>query len=224
MVKEKNNLVEKKLAEPVNEVVEKMYLQINSIVQGFAVSILITALAGLHWPDIIVNRDFATPCFAFASFFISIVFWSRYYFDTVIIKRSFGIYPIVWFFLYIVAEGISFTKIGEPVMWLISTGVFLFFGAGFYLLNLLEIHRKQENKIKIYVADNDVKEYLKWQKMRFLDLIMASVMVFAGAYIVTLYPASASLAGFAALVISLWQLDKSSDYKRLRFLRPGFSA
>jgi hypothetical protein len=220
-MKEKNSLVEKKLAEPVNEVVEKMYLQINSIVQGFAISILIGVLAGFRWPDMIANRDFATPLFSFASFFISIVFWSRYYFDTVIIKRSFDIYAIVWFFLYIVAEGISFTKIGEPVMWLISTGIFLFFGAGFYILNILEIRRKQENKVKINIADNDVKEYLKWQKMRFLDLIVAACLTLAGAYILTLYPTSAPIAGFVALIVSLWQLDKSTDYKRLRFLKTG---
>jgi hypothetical protein len=217
----KNNLIEKNLAEPVNEVVEKMYLQINSIVQGFAVSILISVLAGFHWPEIIANRDFATPFFSFASFFISIVFWSRYYFDTVILKRSFGIYAMVWFFLYIVAEGISFTKIGEPVMWLVSTGIFLFFGAGFYIFNILEIRRKQENKIKINVADNGVKEYLKWQKMRFLDLLVAACLTLAGARIVMLYPAAAPLAGFVALIISLWQLDKSTDYKRFRFLKTG---
>lgn len=221
MAKDKNNLIERKLAEPVNEVVEKMYLQINSIVQGFAISILISVLAGFHWPDIVASRDFAIPLFSFASFFISIVFWSRYYFDTVIIKRSFGIHSIVWFFLYIVAEGISFTKIGDSVMWMISTGIFLFFGAGFYVLNILEIEHKQANKIKINVADNDVREYLRWQKMRCLDLLAVTAMSLAGAYVVTLYPASASLAGFAALVISLWQLDKSSDYKRLRFLKTG---
>jgi hypothetical protein len=220
-MKEKNSLVEKKLVEPVNEVVEKMYLQINSIVQGFAISILIGVLAGLHWPDIITNRDFATPLFSFASFFISIVFWSRYYFDTVIIKRSFGIYAIVWFFLYIVAEGISFTKIGNPVMWLISTRIFLFFGAGFYILNILEIRRKQDNRVRLNLADNDVKEYLKWQKMRLLDLIVAACMTLAGAYILTLYPTSAPFAGLVALIVSLWQLDKSTDYKRLRFLKTG---
>ena len=221
MRKKNNNHIDKSLAEPVNEVIEKMYLQINSIAQGFAVSILISVLAGFNWPGIIANRDFATPFFSFASFFISIVFWSRYYFDTVILKRSFGIYAMVWFFLYIVAEGISFTKIGEPVMWLISTGIFLFFGAGFYIFNILEITRKQEKRIKINVADSDVKEYLKWQKMRFLDLFLVACMALADARIVMLYPASAPLAGFAALIISLWQLDKSTDYRRLRFLRTG---
>jgi hypothetical protein len=42
----------------------------------------------------------------------------------------------------------SFSKLNSfialPSVWLSSTGVFLFFGCGFYVLNLLEILRKQK--------------------------------------------------------------------------------
>lgn len=213
--------VEKKLAEPVNDVIEKMYLQINNIVQGFVISILIGVLAKLDWPGIIASGDFAVPLFSFTSFFISLVFWSRYYFDTIILKRSFGVFAMVWFFLYIVAEGISFAKIGDHAMWLISTGIFLFFGAGFYVLNILEINRKRRNKMKIYVADNDVGEYLVWQKKRLIDLVCMALLSLSGAYLVMISPSLAAPAGLFSLFFALWQLGKSADYRKLSFLKTG---
>src|SRR3972149_5735332 len=116
-------------------------MQINNIAQGFAIAILIDALSErfMNSAHSLIIDDFYVLVLALTSLFISIIFWTRYYFDTEVIKRSFSVKSVSWFFLYIVSEGFSFKQITEPFNWLFSTGIFLFFGLGFYVLNLAEI-------------------------------------------------------------------------------------
>lgn len=204
------------------EIVEKMYMQINNISQGFAVAILIDTLAerlmnNSHTFD---SGDISALLLAFTSLCISIIFWTRYYFDTFIIKRSFSVRAMVWFFAYIVAEGFSFKQINEPINWLFSTGIFLAFGFGFYALNLAEIQRKQKNKIKVNLPGkyaDTLSEYISWQKFRLADLLMLTTLTLAGAVVVSTYHSLQYFISAVTLVMALWQLTKSRDYKKFGF-------
>jgi hypothetical protein len=169
--------------------------------------------------------------------FISIIFWTRYYIDTEVINRSFSVKSVTWFFLFVIAEGFSFKQIGEPSNWLFSTGLFLIFGFGFYILNLSEIPEnkaKDENKLKSrgnifqrmwkwfaeiyrYLIDKK-RNYRDWQKERLVDLIILCSLTFVGGWMVIkesllIYPIS-----IVTLFFAVWQLSKSMDYKKFGFL------
>jgi hypothetical protein len=204
------------------EVVEKMYMQINNISQGFAIAILIDVLAQrfLNNVHIINIEDFTALLLGLTSLSISIVFWTRYYFDTFIIKRSFSVRSIVWFFAYIVSEGVSFKQINQPVNWCVSTGIFLLFGFGFYILNLREIYKKRGNKFKLNLPNeysNTLNKYIFWQKLRLIDLFILMLLAFAGALLTSKYNLLQYPVGAVTLVIALWQLSKSRDYKKFGF-------
>lgn len=204
------------------EVIEEMYMQVNNISQGFAIAILIDTLAEklMNNSHPLAWGDFSTIILALASLCISIIFWTRYYFDTFIIKRSFSVRSVVWFFAYIVAEGFSFKQINEPVNWFISTGIFLAFGFGFYFLNLGEIKRKQTNKTKLNLPGkykDAVEAYSKWQRFRLIDMVVLSALSFAGAALTAAYPYLQYPIGAVTLFIALWQLSKSRDYRKFGF-------
>lgn len=225
-------------AKPI-EFVQKMYMQINNIAQGFAVAILIEALAErfMNGAYSLVADDFYILNLALTSLFISIIFWTRYYLDTEVIKRSFSVRSVTWFFLFIVSEGFSFKQISEPVNWLFSTGIFLFFGFGFYILNLAEIpkpKKKQKNRLK--TKDNffrkvwnwveatyrylfkEKKIYRDWQKERLVDIIILCLLTFVGGRLVTSEPLLIYPISIVTLLFAVWQLSKSRDYKKFGFL------
>ena len=204
------------------EFVEEMYMQINNISQGFAIAILIDTLADRFMNNsyVININDLTTLLLAPTSLCISIIFWSRYYFDTYIIKRSFSVRSMVWFFAYIVAEGFSFKQINEPINWFVSTGIFLLFGFGFYVLNLGEIQRKQKSKIKMNLPEKYVdtlNKYTSWQKFRLIDLFILTFLSFAGAALSSAYSSLQYPIAAITLFIALWQLSKSRDYKKFGF-------
>ena len=204
------------------ELIEKMYMQVNNISQGFAIAILIDALAARFMNNLhaFSTDDFSALILALTSLCISIIFWTRYYFDTFIIKRSFSVRSVVWFFAYVVAEGFSFRQINEPASWFFSTGIFLAFGFGFYLLNLGEIQRKQRNKIRLNLPEKYEKtlnDYSHWQKLRLFDMIALTVLSFAAAAAVASYSALQYPLGGLTLFIAVWQLSKSRDYKMFGF-------
>ncbi len=220
------------------EFIQKMYMQINNIAQGFAIAILIEALAERfmntqHKP---VADDFYILTLALTSLMISLIFWTRYYLDTECIQRSFKVRSVTWFFLYIVSEGFSFRQITEPVNWLISTGIFLGFGFGFYILNLSEIPVEPANasetgsearglrRMRRRMATtfrtlfHSSQNYRDWQKERLVDLVMLCGLTFAGAWLVSqkatlIYPVSV-----VTLIFAVWQLSKSRDYRKYGFL------
>ena len=204
------------------EVIEKMYMRVNNISQGFAIAILIDALADQFMNNLhsFAWDDFNTLVLAFTSLCISIIFWTRYYFDTFIIKRSFSVRSLVWFFAYIVAEGFSFKQINEPANWFFSTGIFLAFGFGFYFLNLAEIKRIQKSKIKLNLPkkyNDTLSNYSKWQKFRLIDMIILTALSFIGAVLISTYNSLQYPIGILTLFIVLWQLSKSRDYKKFGF-------
>lgn len=245
------------------EIVEKMYLQINNISQGFAIAILIDSLAKrfMNGGYTLIVEDIIVLLLAFSSLFISIIFWTRYYFDTYIINRSFSVRSIVWFFLYIISEGFCFRQVNEPVNWLFSTGIFLIFGFGFYVLNLSEIQRKVKNNIEINLPENDggsnkrvtryatkrmmkikvirkiqvnnlrkkralqyeynklpvVGKFIIWQKQLFGDLFMLAVITFIAGGMAIANPAYLYAASPITLLLALWQLSKSREYKKYGF-------
>lgn len=204
------------------EVVEKMYMQVNNISQGFAIAILIDTLAerfmnNAHTFD---SSDIGTLILALTSLCISIIFWTRYYFDTYIIRRSFSVRSMVWFFAYIVAEGFSFKQIAEPVNWCISTAIFLAFGFGFYTLNLAEIQRKQQSKIKMNLPGayaDTLSKFILWQRFRLIDLFTLTLLACAGAFLISAYDHLQYPIAIITLLIALWQLSKSRDYKKYGF-------
>jgi len=225
-------------AKPI-EFVQKMYLQINTIAQGFAIAILIEALAErfMNGAHNLIADDFYVLILALTSLFISIIFWTRYYFDTEIIKRSFSVKSVTWFFLYIVSEGFSFKQITEPVNWLFSTGIFLFFGFGFYLLNLTEIpepEKKKKNKLKTkenflwkiwkwVIATyrylfKEKRNYRDWQKERLVELFILCSLTVVGGWLVIREPLLIYPISVLTLLFAVWQLSKSSDYKKFGFL------
>lgn len=215
-------------------------MQVNNFSQGFAIVILIDSLANRIMEDArpFVLEDLYVFIFALTSFFISLIFWTRYYFDTEIIKRSFSVKAVVWFFLYIVSEGFSFRQVAEPLNWLVSTGVFLLFGCGFYILNLSEIANsvnKNNNqhpayplkfrpRIKKWFTDTyhylfvARRKYRDWQIERLVDLIMLAGLAFFGGWLVVRNAILVYPVAVLALLFSLWQLSKTRDYKRNRFL------
>jgi len=204
------------------EVIEKMYMQVNNISQGFAIAILIDTLAErfMNNTHLLGWEDFSTLILALSSLCISIIFWTRYYFDTFIIKRSFSVRSVIWFFAYIVAEGFSFKQINEPANWFISTGIFLAFGFGFYFLNLGEIKRKQKGKTKLNLPEkykDTLDAYYKWQRFRLIDMVVLSALSFAGAALTLAYVSLQYPIGVVTLIFALWQLSKSRDYKKFGF-------
>jgi len=195
-----------------NPVIKDMYLEINSIAQGVNVGVLV--LVASDSDNILTANYFSLPVFALTNLLISITFWARYYFDTTILHRSYTPMSVLWFFAYILSQGVSISSIGKPVAWLVSTGVFLFFGFGFYVLNLLEIRRKQ-------VAAELPVAYLIWQKRRMVELLLLSTTSFVGAYFVFQYPALALPVGLVAMLAAVWQFALTNGYRTRRFIDTG---
>ena len=125
-----------------NHIIKDMYLEINNIAQGINIGIFVLVLATPSFYDFKL-QFYSTPLFATASLLISVIFWTRYYFDTEILDRSYTVVSAVWFFCYLISQGVSISLVTQPAHWFLSTGIFLFFGAGFYALNIIEIRRKQ---------------------------------------------------------------------------------
>jgi len=222
------------------EFVHTMYLRINNISQGFAVAILIQSLSErfMNASHNLIVDDFYILVLALTSLFISIIFWTRYYFDTEVIKRTFSVKSVTWFFLYIIAEGFSFKQITEPANWLFSTGIFLFFGFGFYLLNLSEIPKIEKREISRLKTKENIfrkiwlwlvatyryvfkqkKSFRDWQKERLADLAFLCVLSFVGGGLVLSTPLLIYPISIITLFFSIWQLSKSKDYKKNGYVK-----
>lgn len=199
-----------------NPVVRDMYLEITNISQGVNVGLLVFVITAQEFYNSFAVNYYSAPLFAVTDLMISVIFWTRYYFDTDILKRSYTAISTIWFFAYLVAQGVSITFVSVPCVWLASTGVFLFFGFGFYVLNLIEIRRQQSQGIL-----PQWPSYVNWQRRRMIDLIVLSVFAFAGAYLVFRYPAVAFPAALCALIISIWQVEINRAYRRFEFIETG---
>jgi hypothetical protein len=198
-----------------NNIIQDMYLEINNIAQGINIGIFVFVLAN---PDFynFQERFYSSPIFILASFLISVIFWTRYYFDTEILNRSYTVVSTVWFFCYLISQGVSISMVTQPANWLFGTGAFLFFGAGFYWLNLIEIRRK-ENRAAISLPHG----FTSWQWRRLIELLVVSILSIIGGFIVSTNPASALLAAVFALLVAIWQLVVAHDYRKYRFIETG---
>ncbi len=197
-------------------IIKDLYLQINNISQGVNIGLLVVVLATSNFYSSFARTYYSVPLFALTSLFISVIFWARYYFDTEILNRSFTVASVLWFFAYLVSQGVSISFITEPTRWLLSTGVFLLFGSGFYVLNFLEIRRKQKAGIV-------PKEYpfVNWQRRRMMELLVLSILAFTGAGLVHINSAIALPAAVISLAASIWQLVVTNDYRRCHFIETG---
>ena len=180
-----------------NSIVYEMYLEITNIAQGINLAALVIVLTTKDFYSSVEGNLYSPYLFSLANFFIIIIFWIRYYFDTEILKRSFTITSAIWFFCYVTAQGISISFLGDSQKWLFSTGIFLAFGAGFYILNILEIRRKSKAKVIHFQPD-----YILWQKRRIIDLVVVSLMSIVGAYLVRLNPLITPIIALMTLLIT----------------------
>jgi hypothetical protein len=128
----------------LDPIIKDLYLEITNIAQGANIAILVYSITARSFLASLATGYLSPAIFALASLLIVVVFWARYYLDTGILERSFTVPAAIWFFAYSVAQGVSISFISTPWAWLAGTGVFLFFGFGFYVLNLSEIRRKQK--------------------------------------------------------------------------------
>jgi hypothetical protein len=199
-----------------NGIIQDMYLQINNIAQGVNLGLFVLVLVNSTPDQWFSPLNYSRPIFALVSFSISVVFWARYYFDTEILKRSFTVLSVIWFFAYLISQGVSISCILVPPLWLASTGVFLFLGAGFYVLNLLEIRRKQQAGIL-----SALLLFHDWQRRRMVELFIISGMTLAGAFLVKGNATLALPASLVALAVAIWQMAITGDYRRCRFIETG---
>jgi len=198
-----------------NRIIKEMYLEINNIAQGINIGIFVLVLANQDFYRF-QERFFSTPIFIIASLIISVIFWTRYYFHTEILDRSYTVISTLWFFCYLISQGISISLVTEPAKWLFGTGVFLFFGAGFYGLNLIEIHRK-ENRDAISLPE----DFTTWQWHRLIELLIVSILSIVGGIIVSSNSPSALLAAIFAFCVAIWQLTITHDYRKYHFIEAG---
>jgi len=199
-----------------NRIIKDMYLEINNIAQGINIGIFVLVLASPAFYDFKI-QFFSAPIFMLASLLISVIFWTRYYFDTEILDRSYTVLSTVWFFCYLISQGVSISLVTQPANWFFATGAFLFFGAGFYTLNIIEIRRKQKANV-ISVP----KTFIVWQRRRLIELIILSILSIAGGILIATYPATALPAAFLALAVAVWQLVITHDYRKYQFIDTGF--
>jgi hypothetical protein len=156
---------------------------------------------------------FSAPLFAVTSLVIIIIFWIRYYLDTEILRRSFTVFSVTWFFAYLVAQGITISFVTTPTAWLGAASIFLFLGAGVYFLNLKEIQRKQEAGVM-----PEWSSFVRWQSKRMIELSVLSFLTLSSAFLVTMYSALTFPVAIFALAITLWQLAIMTDYSKLGFI------
>jgi hypothetical protein len=193
-----------------------MYLEINNIAQGLNVGLFVLVLTTPSFYNSFASSYYSTPLFALTSLVISIIFWTRYYFDTEILNRSFTVLSAFWFFAYVTSQGLSIYFVSVPFAWLLSTGVFLFFGSGFYALNLAEIRRKRRAGLEAAMPDFEA-----WQRRRMVELMIFSGTSLIGAALVAASPVVALPAAALSLIAALWQLALTDDYRRRKFIETG---
>lgn len=201
---------------PPNPIIKDLYLEITNIAQGANIALLVYVITTRSFLESWISGYFSTVLFAATSLLIVIIFWARYYLDTEILHRSFTVLATFWFFTYVVTQGISISLISTPWAWLAGTGVFLFFGSGFYVLNLREIRRKQRAGIMPEWPD-----FVNWQAKRLIELAVLSLSALFSAFLVARKPVLALPAGICAFAASIWQLAITGDYRRLAFLKTG---
>jgi len=200
-----------------NHVIKTMYLEINNIAQGLNVGLFVLVLTAPGFYNSFASNYYSTPLLALASLMISIIFWTRYYFDTEILDRSYTALSAFWFFAYVVSQGISISLISIPVAWFLGTGLFLLFGAGFYALNLSEIQRKRTAGMTLTLAP----DFEAWQHQRRVELLAFSALSFLGAGLAFVLPFAAFPAAALALIAALWQLAITDDYRKRKFIETG---
>lgn len=200
----------------LDPIIKDLYLEITNIAQGANIAILVYSITARSFLASLTTGYLSPAIFAIASLLIVVVFWARYYLDTGILERSFTVPAAIWFFAYAVAQGVSISFISTPWAWLAGTGVFLFFGFGFYVLNLSEIRRKQRAGMM-----PECSAFVDWQTRRMIELAVLSPLSLSTAVLVIRQPALALPAAIFAVGVATWQLAITRDYRRLRFLRTG---
>lgn len=199
-----------------NSIIKDLYLEITNIAQGVNVAIFVYVLTTPEFSASITTSRFSTVLIALTSLLIVIIFWARYYLDTVILDRSFTMLSVTWFFLYVVVQGISISLIANPSAWFTTSGVFLFFAAGFYYLNLREIDRKQKAGVM-----TPVPLFVNWQKQRLVELPILGILSLIAGILIRNWALLTVPAAVVAFFLAVWQIVVTERYRSLRFIETG---
>ncbi|MEO8394791.1 MAG: hypothetical protein ABI700_17485 [Chloroflexota bacterium] len=197
-------------------IVKDLYLEITNISQGVNIAIFVYIFTTSDFLASIPASNYGTMLIALASFLGVIIFWVRYYLDTAILDRSFTTLSVTWFFLYVVTQGISISFIGNPSRWFLATSIFLFFGAGFYSLNLMEIRRKLNAGVMA-----SVPRFIGWQKRRLIELLIFSVLSLCCSIFVNNSPALTLPTAIIAVAFAFWQIVVTEHYRTFKFIETG---
>jgi hypothetical protein len=201
---------------PPNPIIRDMYLEITNISQALNIGLLAYAVTNRPFYSNLGDAYYSPPLFTLSSLIITVIFWTRYHFDTAILNRSYRVSSTLLFFLYGLAQGASVSLVGSPLAWMLATGALLFFGVLFYACNLREIRRKQKAGVV-----GAWLNFVYWQRKRMTELIILSFFAFLGAYLLLLYPALALPGSVIALIMSLWQAGLTGEYRTYRFFNTG---
>jgi hypothetical protein len=152
---------------PPNPVIRDMYLEITNISQALNIGLLVYVVANRPFYSNLGDTYYSPPLFALSSLIITVIFLTRYYFDTAILNRSYRVSSTLLFFLYGLAQGASVSLVGSPLAWVLATGALLFFGVLFYACNLREIRCKQKAGVM-----GAWPNFVCWQRKRMMELVI----------------------------------------------------
>ena len=199
-----------------NPIVQDMYLEITNVAQGANIGFLVGVVAVSNFYATTIDTFFSLPFLAFTDLLITVIFWTRYYFDTQILRRSYRVISTIWFFIYLTTQGIGILFVTEPYIWLGATGVFLLFASGFYALNLMELSRKNKRGVLPLMP-----AYRQWQARRFIDLLVVGILSVAAAFLVYDTPELALPASVFSLGVAIWQVILNGAYRSKGFIYTG---
>lgn len=197
-------------------IVQDMYLEITNIAQGANIGFLVGVVAVQNFMEVSLQTYLSMPLFAFTDLIITVIFWTRYYFDTQILRRSYRVISTIWFFIYLTTQGIGIIFVSIPYIWLAATGVFLLFAAGFYALNLIELSRKNKRG-----ALPLMPRYQRWQARRLVDLLVVGLLSIVASFLIRDNPVLALPASLFAFTVAVWQVILNAAYRNQGFIYSG---
>lgn len=203
--------------DPPSPIIQTMYLEITNISQGINIGLFVFIIVEPSFFNSVLTSYYATPFFAISSLMMSMIFWTRFYFDTEILKRSFSQPLTTLFFLFAIAMGINILSMKIPQAWLFSAVALLLCGVGFYAFNIGEIRRKQKAGILLTLP----AEYTLWQQKRLVDLLFLAVLSLASAWFVQRHPPLSLPAALASVLGAFWQFRETGAYRAQPFLKTG---
>ena len=203
--------------EPPSPTINTMYTEITNISQGINIGLFVFVVTDQSFRDSIATSLYSTPVFAVTSLVMTLIFWTRFYFDTDILKRSYSVLSTLLFFLFAISMGANILFLKSPRDWLFSASAVLFIGVAFYSYNLNEIRRKLDGGVALELSPI----YISWQKKRMVDLIFLACLSGMAGVLIQPYPVLSLPLALISISGAFWQLLITGEYRTYRFLRTG---